>query len=555
MNKFVRCGETPPANYNSFSLLLTMVLAQRTLALFTSRLALGGVLVFNLICVDASWGQESKRPFYEYPGDYRQQVNKLKDEFKIQFGYELIDLELSWRQDEIKELTLAFAKLPETFLHIPGVKGFYHLSKLRAAPEGMPVDNIPAATFPSFQTVYRNSNLSYQVEVDNQDPRVEFFNALFYEDRVNFQNIVQHEMAHVYDTFQRYLSFSKEWLEITKFSLIHLPALDGRPGDDYLFTTLNDPDVGNYAPVSTRQLSTYSRQNPQEDFANSVSAYINYPYFRYSHPDRYQFLKNKVFGGREYFPGTTMNYQGKVVVDFETALTSKNWDNVISIAREVGRGYYPEVESELIERLKKNLENSPDSIRDAKLGAATCYFFSPEALEVRRKLIRKKRVPLQTLLEVPRCGLLSLRSFENDFSKWSMRSIYFFKNKGKYKLQFLDPVLPLAGARGFETRYLWRIFYEGSNVHIAEGVHLVEGMRSGSIKIDLGKSIVGSLNLPTRKSLVLELGAQRMHPREFKRFNSNPAKIRFVIQPGFNYEAPHNPEIKVVYPEGSEFEK
>ena len=249
-----------------------------------------------------------------------------------------------------------------------------------------------------------------------------------------------------------------------------------------------------------------------------------------------------------------MNYQGKVVVDFETALTSKNWDNVISIAREVGRGYYPEVESELIERLKKNLENSPDSIRDAKLGAATCYFFSPEALEVRRKLIRKKRVPLQTLLEVPRCGLLSLRSFENDFSKWSMRSIYFFKNKGKYKLQFLDPVLPLAGARGFETRYLWRIFYEESNVQIAEGVHLVEGVRSGSIKIDLEKSIVGSLNLPTRKSLVLELGAQRMHTREFKRFNSNPAKIRFVIQPGFNYEARHNPEIKIVYPERSEFQ-
>jgi hypothetical protein len=517
--------------------------------------AIGWVLVLNLLFADVSWGQEAKRPFYEYPGDYGQQVNQLKDDFKTRFGYELLDLELLWKPDEIKELTLAFAKLPETFLHIPGVKGFYHLSKLRAAPEGMPVDNIPASTFPGFQTVYRNSNLSYHVEVDDQEPRIEFFNALFYEEKEKFQNIVQHEMAHVFDTFHKYLSFSKEWLAISKFSLIHLPALDGRPGDDYLFTALNDPDVGHYAPVSTRQLSTYSRQNPQEDFANSASAYINYPYFRYSHPERYQFLKDKVFGGKEYFSGTAMSYQEKVVADFEIALTDRDWVEAASIAREVGRDYAPEVESELIKMLKKILETSPDSVRDARLGIATCFLYSPSALEIRRNLIRKKRVPLQTLLEVRRCGLMSRRSFEKEFAQWSMRSIYFFKNKGRSKLQFLDPVLPLAGARGFETRYIWRVFYEGSSVHMAEGTYLVEGVRPGSVKIDLEKSVVGTLNLPTGKPLVLELGAQRVHPREFKRLNSKPAKIRFVIQPGFNYEARRNPEIKVIYPERPEFEK
>ena len=324
--------------------------------------AIGWVLILNLLCTGVSWGEEAKRPFYEYPGDYGQQVNQLKDDFKTQFGYELLDLELLWKPDEIKELTLAFSKLPETFLHIPGVKGFYHLSKLRAGPEGMPVDNIPAATFPSFQTVYRNSNLSYHVEVDDQEPRIEFFNALFHEDREKFQNIVQHEMAHVFDIFHQYLSFSKEWLAISKFSLIHLPALDGRPGDDYLFTALNDPDVGHYAPVSTRQLSTYSRQNPQEDFANSASAYINYPYFRYSHPGRYQFLKDIVFGGKEYFSGTTMNYQEKVVSDFEAALTDRDWVEAASIAREVGRDYAPEVESELIKMLEKILEASQGNL-------------------------------------------------------------------------------------------------------------------------------------------------------------------------------------------------
>jgi hypothetical protein len=553
MNKFLGSGDHSIVNCNSFSLISTNILAQSTLAQFPSYLVIVWVLIANLLFVEATWAQDSKRPFYEYPGDYRQQVNQLKDEFKLQFGYELIDLELGWKPDEIKELTLAFSKLPDTFLNIPGLKGFYHLSKLRAVPEGMPVDDVPASTFPKFQTVYRNSKLSYLVEVDNQEPRIEFFNSLFYEDSEQFQNIVQHEMAHIFDIFHGYLSFSKEWLEISNFSLIHLPALDGRPGDDYLFTTLNDPDVVNYAPVSTRQLSTYSRQDPQEDFANSVSAYINYPYFRYSHPKRYQYLKNRVFGGREYYPSTTMNYQDKVVVDFDAALNSRNWNNVIKISQEVGRGYFPEIESQLIERLKANLKNSPDSRRDAKLGGATCYFLSPKALDIRRNLIRKKRVPLKTFLKISRCGLMSLRSFEKEFSKRSMERIYFFKNKDKAQLQFLDPALPISGARGFETRYLWRIFYEGSNVHIAEGTYIVEGVRSGSIKIDLEKSVVGTLNLPTGKSLVLELGAQRMHPREFKRFNSNPNKIRFVIQPGFNYKARKNSEIKVIYPEGTEF--
>ena len=150
---------------------------------------------------------------------------------------------------------------------------------------------------------------------------------------------------------------------------------------------------------------------------------------------------------------------------------------------------------------------------------------------------------------------MSRRSFEKEFAQWSMRSIYFFKNKDRPQLQFLDPVLPLAGARGFETRYIWRVFYEGSNVHMAEGTYLVEGVRHGAVKIDLKKSVAGTLNLPTGKVLVLELGAQRVHPREFKKLNSKPAKIRFVIQPSFNYEAPLNPDIKVIYPERPEFEK
>ena len=46
-------------------------------------------LILNVLCAGVSWGEDAKRPFYEYPGDYRQQVNQLKDNFKTQFGISL----------------------------------------------------------------------------------------------------------------------------------------------------------------------------------------------------------------------------------------------------------------------------------------------------------------------------------------------------------------------------------------------------------------------------------------------------------------------------------
>jgi hypothetical protein len=272
--------------------------------------------------------------------------------------------------------------------------------------------------------------MAYQVELGNQEPRIEFYSSLFYEDQKELSNIIQHEMAHIHDMFKGYISFSTEWMKITNFRLLHLPALDARPGDDYLFAALNDSDELHYAPVSSRQLPTYSRQNPQEDFANSVAAYINYPYFQFSHPKRYQFLKEKVFDGKLYFSEEKVGYKDKVIVDFEQALASKNWDKVISISREVARDFRSDIEKELISDLKVDLSNTPDSVRDVKIALASCYFSDPDALTIRKNLIRKKRVSLQVLLENQRCVLVARRSFEKELGLWSMRNIYFYKSKG-----------------------------------------------------------------------------------------------------------------------------
>ena len=70
-----------------------------------------------------TWSQEPKRPYYEHPGNYRDEINQLKVDFKNRFRYDLIDLEHEWRPWEINKLVIAFSKLPDTFLKIKGFKG------------------------------------------------------------------------------------------------------------------------------------------------------------------------------------------------------------------------------------------------------------------------------------------------------------------------------------------------------------------------------------------------------------------------------------------------
>ena len=73
------------------------------------------------------------------------------------------------------------------------------------------------------------------------------------------------------------------------------------------------------------------RQNPQEDFANSVTAYIHYPYFRYTHPARYEFLKKNVFEGKEYFlnDSSINSFEEKINSDIEKLLKiSGSWVEV-----------------------------------------------------------------------------------------------------------------------------------------------------------------------------------------------------------------------------------
>ena len=136
--------------------------------------------------------------------------------------------------------------------------------------------------------------------------------------------------------------------------------------------------------------------------------------------------------------------------------------------------YDPETESQLFRKLKKTVDTDSTSEKDKNLGIASCFFNDPGALKLRKDLIIQKRVTLKTFFKDLRCRKLSRKSFEEILGFWPPTSIYFFRNGGKDYLQFLDPVLGTAYARGFHTRYNWKVLVKGAKKPRAQG------SRSGS---------------------------------------------------------------------------
>lgn len=500
--------------------------------------------------VGADDHEKSKRPLYVYPGDYRDQINQLKTKFQQDFGYELLDRDKGWVPDEIERIQAALSQLPKFFYNLPGLKGFYRSNSLQT--KSRDVSGIPAATFPKFIKVYRKQTETYLVVVDNQSLRIEFYDDLFYESLEDFYNIVHHEMGHVFDLAHGFMSFQQEWLSVSQFRILNLPALDGTPGSDYLYTFLNKPEVPHYAPTSERHLPTYSRQNMQEDFANSFAAYIHYPYFKYSHPKRYQYFKKHVFQGKEYFSKRhETGYVELILSDFNNALKSQKWGQVINIVKESSRFQNLDVELRILAGLKEISEKKLSESVDVNLAIASCYLYHPEALEFRKNLLNNGRIKLNGVFKNERCMRLGRRAFEEGSARWPMSDVFFYRKKGSDFIQFLDPVILHAYARGFETEYVWRLSLSGNSSRIlAEGRAGPFTKGNGSVLIDLEGTAIGKYELVEGRKLILELGARRKHPQVSSDLTSNPTQIRFMVQPLFEYIGPEQPKIRIHYPVG-----
>ena len=136
--------------------------------------------IFSFGHLNAQDSDSSKRPFYEYKGDYRGNINKQKQEFKDSYKYELMDLDKGWIPNEITLIHKAFSELPSNLYGIKGLKGFYRTGYLKAPKSGIPPDEVPAAALPAFSTIFRSNENSYNVYIQDEPLRIEFFNPLFF---------------------------------------------------------------------------------------------------------------------------------------------------------------------------------------------------------------------------------------------------------------------------------------------------------------------------------------------------------------------------------------
>jgi len=494
-----------------------------------------------------------KRPFFEYKGDYRGEINDLKDKFKDAYGYLLMDLDRGWTPDEIRKLHDAFARLPEHFYGIDGLKGFYRANSLRTESQPLVPGEIHAATFPKITTVYRQRAKSHLVQVQDEHPRIEFYNDLFYLDPEDFQNIVHHEMGHIVDLFNGFLSLQADWLTLADFRIHNLPPLDAKPDGDFLYTLLNNPDKIRYAPVSNLQDPLHSRENPMEDFANAVAGYIHYPYFRYTNPERYRFMKERVFKGKEYFPEEKAGTYPEIIdADFKKAIEDEDWDRMLNILKEAARTIHPEADSKLMQTLEQAAKTPRSRDVDHKLAAASCYLLHPGALLLRQEMWVAERIDPETVLKFRRCGGMRKEVFQDRLSKIPLMNVYFYKEEGETWFQFLDPALLVAQARGYQTVYKWRLYVPmGDSFRFAARGETNFGTdENGSVRISLNKtySLGPEFKFPEERTVRLEVWAERKHPRFPRVFETERATIQVVLHPWFDYFGPTPPELHIMFP-------
>ncbi|MGP0629373.1 hypothetical protein ACTRW9_06685 [Nitrospina sp. 32_T5] len=493
-----------------------------------------------------------KRPLYEYKGDYRGEINELKEKFQSAFGYVLMDLDRGWTSDEIRKLHEAFDLLPDIFHRIPGLKGFYRANQLQAGKQAMVPGEVFAATFPPLTTIYRQAAKHHLVMVADEQPRIEFYNDLFYLDKKVFQNIVHHEMGHIFDLFHEFPSLQPDWLTLAGFRIHNMPALDAEPGSDFIYTLLNNPDTMRYAPVSDLQHPIHSRENAMEDFANSVAGYIHYPYFRYTNPERYRFMKEKVFLGKEYFVERPGSYAELIEGDFKQAVGKEDWQGVLDILQEAARTIHPEADQKLMQVLKKAMETPRPRDIDHKLAAASCFLQSPDALLLRQEMWADQRIDTETILKFPRCGGMQKKIFQEQLSKTPVMNLYFYLEDKEAWIQFLDPTLFVAQARGFQTSYKWRLLLaQGRQWRLAaSGETGYMSDPDGSVRVSLNKSTLRGpdFQFPTERMARIEVWAERKHPQFPKVFSSEVNTIQVVAKPWFEYFGPTPPSTHVVYP-------
>ena len=142
--------------------------------------------------------------------------------------------------------------------------------------------------------------------------------------------------------------------------------------------------------------------------------------------------KKNVFEGKEYFlnDSSINSFEEKINSDIEKSLNSGAWVEVRAVLVELGRGYFPELEKQIISRIKRALGvMSVSREKDITLSLATCFLMQPEGLELRKNLIRSHRISVKEVLSEPQCFRYARDTFEKQLSKWAPSNLYFFQDR------------------------------------------------------------------------------------------------------------------------------
>lgn len=185
------------------------------------------------------------------------QMLYLQSEFHINTSPYSYDDSTAFTEDELWDILAALELLP------PGNLPFHLNQKLTHYPRET-----------SERTLLANATMGFYTRWSKAHPH-------------HRQYIVLHEFAHNYGSnFVDDLANLDEWLTVTGWERTpENRELFKRPADDH--------DGG--------LISGYSKTNPREDFAESVSAYRLNPFeLRELSPSRYNFIRDTVFDGLEF---------------------------------------------------------------------------------------------------------------------------------------------------------------------------------------------------------------------------------------------------------------
>jgi len=163
----------------------------------------------------------------------------------------------------------------------------YELDKVISALSDLPDDIFPLQQIRPLVR-YKRGNIKEACEETGNvvgNSFIKIFDCMSHQPYYHHQHIIVHEVGHVIGV-QKGLHHSPEWHSFADWEETNVPNGNSGFHSNYEYNNRNC------------LFSRYSRTNPREDFAESVTAYrYNPERMKEKCPQKYDYLKEKVFNG------------------------------------------------------------------------------------------------------------------------------------------------------------------------------------------------------------------------------------------------------------------